>query len=137
MITEAQEARLADANARSKRKQDRTNPMVINIDDGRLMPNTPRLRAHPKYRVYGGDIKAPVPERMRWLAGALKQMPTKIVNSQAENDAFDVGKATADELVVFANEQFGMILDPAEPLPVLRKRIMARAEAGSAGDDLA
>lgn len=136
MITAEQEARLSQSSDRAKRKQDRTNPMVINIDDGRLMPNTPRLRKHAKYRVYGGDVRAPLEKRMKWLEGAMRQSPTKIINSMEIADEFDVGKADADELVVFANEQFGLILDPTEPLPVLRKRVMAKANEVP-GDSLA
>ena len=132
MITEQQVAHLAGATQRAKKAQDRTNPMVINIHNGRLMPNTARLRAHKDYRVYAGPLDASEPERMRWLAGALKQMPTKIVNSMATEDMFDVGTASADEMVVFANEQWGVVLDAAKPLKALRKEVMALAEKHAA-----
>lgn len=138
MITAAQEVQLAASNGRSmKKRQDKTNPMVINIDDGRLMPNTEALRKHPKYRVYGGPLDAPVSARMKWLAGALRQMP-KVTNSKAESDVFDVGTATADDLVVFAMENWGAVLDPTKDLRELRKAVMKLAEVDNApaGDDL-
>lgn len=128
MISPEQEARLSAANSRSKKKQDKKNPHVINIKDGRLMPNTPGLRVHPNYRVYGGSSKDDLPTRMRWLEGMSRQIGPRVVNSMAEQDAFDVGTATADDLVMFANEQWGMVLNPSEPLAVLRKRVMEAAE---------
>lgn len=124
MITAEQERNLSEANARAKKKQDKANPMVININNGRLMPNTPRLRAHPQYKVYSGDLQAALPERMRWLAGALKQATTKVVNSKAEADIFDIGTASKDELIVFAMDEFGQVLDPKKDLKALRKAIM-------------
>jgi hypothetical protein len=130
MITADQERNLSDANARAKKKQDRTNPHVINIEDGRLMPNTPRLRIHPKYRVYTGPKDADVGTRMRWLEGATKT--PKIVNTMAEADAFDVGTATLDEMQVFALENFGLVLDTKKPMKTLRKEIMDAAEKAAA-----
>ena len=134
MITDQQEANLANANQRAKKKQDKANPMVININDGRLMPNTPRLRVHKDYRVYGGRIDAPLPERMKWLAGALKQLPTKVVNSKEAEDSFDVGTASVDDLVIFAMEQWGVVLDPAKPAKALRKEVMGLAEKHASDD---
>lgn len=133
MITEAQEQKLAAANARTKKKQDKTNPMVINEVDGRLMPNTAALRKHKRYRVYTGDLKASLPERMKWLEGTKRNAGPRIVNSMAEADVFDVGTASADELVMFGLEQFGLVLNESEPLKVLRKRIMDAAAAVEAG----
>jgi hypothetical protein len=128
MISEQQEANLAEAHARSKKKQDKTHPHVINIDDGRLMPNTPRLRILPNYRVYGGDINAALPERMKWLKSALRAHPKAIVNSKAEEDTFDVGTASVDDLIVFAVENFGASLNPKHPLKNLRAEVMRLAE---------
>jgi hypothetical protein len=137
MISPEQEKRLSEANSRSKKKQDKKNPHVININDGRLMPNTPGLRKHPAYRVYGGSVKDDLPTRMRWLAGQSRQSTPRVVNSMAEQDAFDVGTATADDLAVFALEQWGMVLNTTEPLPVLRKRVMeAAAKAEQPAEDL-
>ncbi len=132
MITAEQEQRLSDANSRTgKKKQDRTNPMVIHIEDGRLMPNTPRLRAHAMYRVYGGSLDASLPERMQWLKGMMRQ-PRKVVNTTPD-EAFDIGTATADDLVMFALEEFGATLDPVLPLKKLRTKV-AELAAAAEGD---
>ncbi len=128
MISPQQETNLAAATQRAKKKQDKTNPMVIHTTSGRLMPNTIRLRAHKDYRVYDGDINAPLSERMRWLEGRSKHWAPKVVNSKEAEDLFDVGTATIDELVIFAVEQWGAALDPAKPAKVLRKEVMALAE---------
>lgn len=127
MITADQERNLADANARAKKKQDKTNPMVVNIEDGRLMPNTPRLRAHPQYRVYAGPKDADAAGRLRWLDGQSRAGKTKIVNSMAESDTFDVGTASVDDLIVFAMDNYGLALDPDKPMKTLRKQVMEAA----------
>jgi len=133
MITAEQEQRLSDANSRTgKKKQDRENPMVIHVEDGRLMPNTPRLRVHPMYRVYGGSLDASLPERMAWLKGMMR-MPRKVVNTAPADEAFDIGTATADDLVLFALEEFGQVLDPTLPLKKLRTRV-AELAAAAEGD---
>lgn len=134
MITDQQEANLAAAHARAKKKQDKTNPYVVNITDGRLMPNTPRLRAHKDYRVYPVSQeearKSTVVDRLKWIerSAAMPSGP-KVVNSMSEADTFDVGSANADEMAVFAMENFGLALDPKKPLKALRKEVMEAAEA--------
>lgn len=129
MITASQEERLSEANSRSgKKKQDRENPMVMNIEDFRLMPNTPRLRAHKQYRVYSGPLDASVAQRKRWLEGALKQLPKRVVNSAPE-EVFDIGLATADDLVIFALENYGAKLDPEHSLKKLRTEVAKLAAA--------
>lgn len=128
MITEQQEQNLADSLARSKKKQDRTNPMVINIDDLRLMPNTPRLRVHAKYRVYSGPIDASKADRQRWLDGALRHLPRKVINSAADEPPFDIGTASKDDLVTFAMENFGTQLEFNKPLKALREEVLKLAE---------
>lgn len=128
MINAQAAAALEDAAGRSsKRKQDKTNPMVIHIENGRLMPNTPRLRTHPMYRVYGGALDAPLAERMKWLAGMMR-MPRKVVNT-APVEVFDIGTATAEDLVIFALEEYGQVLEPQSPLKVLRTKVAALAAA--------
>ena len=100
MITADQEANLAAANQRAKFKQDKTNPHVVNIEDGRLMPNIPGLRKHPMYRVYAGPKTDNPSERLRWLEGQSRAGKAKLVNSKTEEDTFDVGTAKADCLRV-------------------------------------
>ena len=56
MITDAQEAAIAARRAQTQ--QDKRNPFLIHVDDGRLMPNVARLRGHAKYRVFTGDRKS-------------------------------------------------------------------------------
>ncbi len=146
MISAEQEANLAAANARAKKKQDRENPFVVNVHNGRLMPNTPRLRAHKDYRVYPANLKdataSTIEDRMRWLkrSAAVSSSP-RIVNSKEAEDAFDVGAANSDELAVFAMETWGLPLDPKKPLKTLRSEVMKKAaemeaiEAGAAASN--
>lgn len=127
MITDAQDARLSNNIKRGlKYKQDKEHPMVININDGRLLPNNQVLRGHKDYRVYTGDLKADLPARMRWLQGFANR--PKVVNSAEAVDSFDVGKATKDELVAFALDQFGAALDSDKHIATLRKEVMALAD---------
>ncbi len=132
MISAQQEANLAEANARAKKKQDRVNPHVVNIEDGRLMPNTPRLRIHPQYRVYTGPKDADAAGRLQWLEGQTRHGAPRIVNSKEAEDQFDVGTATADEIVMFANEHFGAVLDPKSPMKTLRSQLVLLAEKAEA-----
>ena len=131
MISEAQDQRLANNIARSaKYKQDKTHPMVINIHDGRLLPNNKLLREHKDYRVYTGDIKADLPARMKWLKGFANT--PKVINSAEAADNFDVGKATKEDLIGFALDTFGAALDPDKHIATLRKEVMALYEAWNA-----
>lgn len=128
MISAQQEMAMQAANDRSsKKRQDKTNPHVIHVDNGRLMPNTPRLREHKDYRVYTGPKGADLPTRMRWLAGAQRRAPALIDSSEA-SETFDLGKASAADLVMFAFENYGKVLDENTPLLELRKAIKAMAE---------
>lgn len=128
MINAQSAAALEDAAGRSsKRKQDKANPMVIHVENGRLMPNTPNLRKHAMYRVYGGDIHASLPERMKWLQGMMR-MPRKVVNTTPE-DVFDIGTSSAEDLAIFALEEYGQALDPKWPLKKLRTKVAEFAAA--------
>lgn len=134
MITAEQEANLAASVTRAKKKQDTKNPFVVNINNGRLMPNTPRLRVHKDYRVYPVSLedakRSTTADRMAWIKRSAAMFSTpKVTNSLAEQDAFDVGTANADELAVFAMETWGLALDPKKPLKTLRKEVMEKAEA--------
>jgi hypothetical protein len=144
MISEAVEMRLAEAQ-RNRNRQDKRHPMLINIDDGRLMPNVPRLAgrvgsadrkepaipAHPKYRVYTGDLKATHAERMRWLATSGLRAPS--VEDALPLEPFEIMKASREELVTFARENYPDVkLDPNGHLTALR-----HAVARAAGVDLA
>jgi len=132
MISEAQESNLSQAAAGSKkRRQDKTNPMVINVINGRLMPNTPKLRLHKDYRVYTGSLDASLPDRMRWLEGISKMAPVKVVNSRGAEDSFDLGAATKEDIITFAFEQYGSVLDGSKDIRVLRKEVMKLFESSA------
>lgn len=129
MINAIQEAALQTANDRSsKKRQDRVNPMVIHIENARLMPNTPRLRVHKDYRVYTGDPTDDLETRKRWLKGVDRRTP-KVIDSTPDAAPFDVGTATADDLVMFAFENYGKVLDSALPPKKLREAVKALADA--------
>ncbi len=61
------------------------------------------------------------------------RMPRKVVNTAPADEAFDIGTATADDLVLFALEEFGQVLDPTLPLKKLRTRV-AELAAAAEGD---
>lgn len=136
MINAQQEAALQQANDRSSRKkQDKTHPMVIHVDNARLMPNTPRLRAHKDYRVYTGNPTDDEATRKRWLKSSGRRAP-KIIDSTPEEEAFDIGTATPDDLVMFAFENYGKVLDAALPPKKLREAVKALADAEAAAQSL-
>lgn len=129
MINEQQEASLQRANdGRSTKRQDKTNPFVINIHNARLMPNTKRLREHKDYRVYGGKHDDSLEVRQRWLKGA-GRMIQQVVDSTANAAPFDVGTATAEDLVMFAYENYGKVLDAKLPPKKLREAVKELADA--------
>lgn len=125
-ISAQQEKTLSEANQRYKKKQDKVNPHVININDGRLMPNVSTLREHVNYRVYTGPKDATTEERMKWLQGALKQMPDRHVTGVVED--FDVSTADKDALITFAMEEWGLMLSPELGLSVLRRQVLLRSQ---------
>lgn len=126
MLTDQQEQNLTNAQKRSiKRRQDKTNTHVININDGRLMPNVPMLREHKDYRVYTGSIEASLADRMRWIKGEVRRVPK--VTYTSPTDAFDVGKATKDDLIVFAMEELALALDPSMHIATMRSRVLEAA----------
>ena len=115
-----QEQNLSNAVSASK-KQDKRYPQVINIENGRLMPNTKRLREHKLYRVYAGPKDATTEERLAWIKGLMARTPIRVVNSAEET--FDIAKAGGEELVAFALEHFGAALDGTKPVAVLRREL--------------
>lgn len=145
MITDAQEANLSNMLARNR--QDKAVPFCINVKDGRLMPNVKEIREHADYRVYKGNYKASLDERMAYLrsggfGGAPGKravvMPAEDVEPVAEQEPFDIAKASKDELVAFAFDQWSEVLDPATHLTTLRSQVvkLAKANAQAAPDPL-
>jgi hypothetical protein len=115
-IDAATEQRLADA--RSRQRQNRETPLLIR-DDGMLYPNTALMRKHPRYRPYHGHPKANLDERMRYLDG---QGPKRDVTYEPP-PPFDIGAADVDALINFAQEEYGMVLDPSKPVRTLREQV--------------
>jgi hypothetical protein len=58
------------------------------------------------------------------------------VNSAAEADVFDIGKATKDELVAFALSEYGRMLNPETDIRTLRKEFMAYVNTLPGGEVL-
>lgn len=125
MITEEQEAAVSDARARAR--QDKRIPFLIHMDDARLIPNVEKLRKHPKYRIYTGPVGAGEAERKAWLNSMSGNgaMHRAVVT---ESKPFDISKATVDELVAFASDQYGVLLDPKEHHNKLRSQLRKLAE---------
>jgi hypothetical protein len=145
MITEAQEANLSNQMARTR--QDAKTPFCIHVKDGRLMPNVKEIREHADYRPYKGNYKASHEERMAYLrsggfggAPAQRQviLPVEDIEPVVEQEPFDISKASKDELVAFAFDQWAEVLDPATHLTTLRSQVvkLAKANAQAAADPL-
>jgi hypothetical protein len=108
------------AQHRSKMRQNKAVPWLIR-DDGIIMPNTPLIAKKQNFRPYHGKLDASLEDRMAYLQGLSARR--RVINTAAaadEDQAFDIAKATKDELITFAQEQFGEILDPALHLNKLR-----------------
>jgi len=115
-------------------RQDRKIPLLIR-DDGMLMPNTALLRSRPRFRLYHGDPKASLEDRMRYLKGL--QSRRKVVMEPVD-EPFNLATADSDTLIQFALDQYGVVLDPSKPAKVLREMVFALAqkeEQGLSGDD--
>lgn len=142
------EAALA-AQYRTANRQNPKIPFLINIHDGRLVPNVPRLAGRPEkrdpstgrllqaaisphvdYRPYRGRVDAPREERMQVLR--TEYAPREDVPPVAGDAPFDVATADAPALVEFALQQYGINLSPNTPIQLLRGRV--KALASEAGD---
>ena len=136
MITEAQEANLSAQITRGR--QNTKIPFCIHVKDGRLMPNVPEILAHPDYRPYTGNYKASLDERMAYLRSGGFGAPGRraVVMPAVEDEAhapvadepFDIAKASRQELVDFALEQWQESLDPATHLTTLRAQVAKLAK---------
>lgn len=131
------------ANARRRVRQDKQDPLLICMEDGMLYPNVPNIRKKATFIVYRGDAKASLDERMAYVK-SMKGGHTGrrgVVNTQ---EAFDIGKASKEELIDFALTEYDAELKPNDPLMVLRKQVQALAEkfdamvqhSKVAGDDI-
>ncbi len=121
------EQRVSDA--RAKHRQDKKTPFLIR-DDGMLYPNTPLMRRNQRFRPYYGDVKASLADRMRFLAGLAARR--EVVYNPEPEAPFDIGTASVDDLLNFAVEQFGRVLDPSKPVKKLREEVFALSQMGDA-----
>lgn len=125
MITEQTEAKIADARTRAR--QDKTNPLLISTEDARLLPNIPHIRKNPKYVIYSGNPHATQEERLLYLK-SMGRAPgaRRVVNTAVDDDSkpFDVGTATKAEILDFALVEFGQDLDGKTDIRTLRKQVV-------------
>jgi hypothetical protein len=121
-VSVQQEIQAANTRQKSKRySQDKTNPMCININDGRLMPNVPNVRKNPDYRVYTGDLKASVAERLQYIRTGLGPKRARVVmDAPKEEPPFVVATAGKDDLLAFAESEYGYTMNPNKPVEELR-----------------
>ena len=145
-ISEVMEQKMVEAN-RSRNAQDKKHPMLINIKDGRMLPNVPKLRTHKDYRVYMGDPKAPLDERLRVLQTQGMLQGAAVVDTQnnaehlkmgsvdgADGEPFDIAKATREQLKAFAAGNYGVELDKDGSTHLMTLRAQVRDLAKAKGD---
>lgn len=144
-ITDAQEANLSNMLARNR--QDKKIPFCINVKDGRLMPNVKEIREHADYRPYTGNYKASLDERMAYLRsggfGGTKRAVVPFVDDAppapapaAEEEPFDIAKASKEELVAFAFDQWAEVLSVDTHLTTLRSQVAKLAKVNANPDPL-
>jgi hypothetical protein len=109
--------------ARARRRQDKRTPFLINEADARLYPNTELMRKRPGYRLYHGDPKADLATRKRYLLGLTQRREVKYDAGAEALPEFDLNTAGIDEILTFATEQYGVVLDPNMPIARLRRRV--------------
>lgn len=152
ILTNAAQVNQVANTAMVQAKQDKKVPFLIHVHDGRLVPNVPQLAGdgnrippNPLYRVYRGNPRASLDERMAYLAsgggaGGPARTITKTVVLAPEDvdpeltgdDApFDIGKAGREELVRFAMDTYGVQLSETTHLTRLRSEVnkLARVAA--------
>lgn len=147
-ISEQQETRMIAARA-ARNKQDAKHPFLINVKDGRLVPNVPALRGrpaekvdgreipakpgHPDYRVYTGSVKASLEERMKWLETSGAGVGgTRRAVVLSDEEPFDLNTATLDEMIEFAKSEYDKVLDKSMGMKAVRKAVADLAIAAGA-----
>lgn len=121
-ITEQQESRALAA--RAARRQDKAQPWLIRTTDGAIFPNVPLLRAKPTMRVFVGDINAPVEERLRSLAIGGHQTRRVVFD---EPEPFNITKASKEELIAFALDEYSEVIDADEHMNKVRAIVCSLA----------
>lgn len=120
-ITPEAEERIA-AN-RGKTRQNKAVPWLIR-DDGMIFPNVPLIAKKQNFRPYHGDPGAPLPERMKYLQGFSMQRRRVVMSSPVvEPEPFDIAKATKEELIEFAMEEYSHPIDPDTHLNKVRAEV--------------
>lgn len=130
MIDENFEARVADNRGRTR--QNKEIPFLIR-DDGLLLPNVPLIAKKQNFRPYRGALNASLAERLEYLKGIPGRR--RVINTATvpdEEAPFDIAKATKDELIKFAEEEFGEIVDPATHLNKIRSMVAKLAGVDAA-----
>jgi hypothetical protein len=118
------------AARRSRIRQNKECPFLIR-DDGVLYPNVPLIAAKNNFRPYRGALDASLEERMNYLKGIPGRRRVVNTAQQADEDApFDIAKASKDELIQFAEEEYGLTIDPATHLNKIRADVGRMAAAG-------
>lgn len=151
-ISEAQESRMIAARA-ARNKQDPKHPFLINVKDGRLVPNVPALRGrpaevvdgrtvpakagHPDLRVYTGSVKASAEERLKWLETSGSGVATtRRAVVLSEEEPFDLNTATLDEMIAFAKAEYDAVFDKSMGMKAVRQAVgKLAAEAGAVRDE--
>lgn len=102
------------AQHRGRTRQSKTVPFLIR-DDGALFPNVPLIAKKQRFRPYHGPLGAPLNERMQYLRGGPGARRQVVDSSPTppEQEPFDLAAATKDELIAFAEQEYGVTIDPA------------------------
>lgn len=106
--------------ARAANRQNKKIPLLIR-DDGMLFPNVELVARKQNFRPYTGDPKATLEQRRQWLKTGGAGFAGRQVNYSAEPAPFELGKASALEIVAFALEEYGIVLDAQKPINELRE----------------
>lgn len=123
-IDENLEQRVAES--RGRMRQNKAVPWLIRDPDGSLWPNVPNIAKKQNMRPYHGPLDASQEQRLQYLQGHVRRRV--VVTAATEPEPFDLAKCTKDEIIAFAEEEYGYTLDPEKDLEDLRKEL-----AGVAG----
>ena len=122
-------AERAVSEARGRIRQNKAVPWLIR-DDGMLFPNVPLIAKKQNFRPYRGKLDATLAERLRYLEGVPGQRPHNLTLSgpvEEEAPPFDLRRASKDECISIALEQFGQVLDPSKHVSQMRAEVARMA----------
>lgn len=111
---------------RSRQRQKHNPPLLIRDPDGSLWPHTELTAKKTNLRPYYGDPRASLTDRQRYLKGLGARRQVSF--TAAPEEPFDIGKASLEELQSFAQDQYGLVLDPSRPLKQLREQVYQRSQ---------